>query len=338
MVGLFLFGLCGVRLAQHGTVATKPTAAVGHDRYRTTKNIETLRVGDRVLARNPQLTDSQHTAADPDPATWRRVKLRMTDADGTVFDIELLRPIEWIDAHGFHPHQQPCLNLPEMGLDGPVEVLSVEPCPTIKPGAGRVVTGTFTHGNGTILDLYVAGSTEPIGCTPGHPFWSQDRQAFVGAGELRSGEHLRTVDGRILELDRIVPRAMPQRVFNLEVDVEHVYYVSGLDILVHNASPAPKKLPRYNGPKPRYSINPEHVPGSLKPGKTPLPSDAEGVFGSAVPDDPVSPKIWYGRNAQGDIYRFSLSGDGSSHFSGSASSERGLPAIPKYARDRLEGK
>ncbi|MEP3479942.1 MAG: AHH domain-containing protein [Fuerstiella sp.] len=66
-------------------------------------------------------------------------------------------------------------------------------------------------------------------------FWSEDRQDFVQAGELATGEHVRLLDGSTSSLTRAVPLEEEFPVFNLEVDGEHVYYV-GLDgVLVHNA-------------------------------------------------------------------------------------------------------
>lgn len=98
------------------------------------------------------------------------------------------------------------------------------------------------------------------------------------------------------------------------------------------------KLPRYQGPKPTYDVNPAHVPGpTLQPGKTPLPKDAEAAFKRAVPDDPVSPRHWYGKGDDGTIYRFSSSNDGKAHFSGADGVGDGIRNITEYARGRLEG-
>jgi len=128
------------------------------------------------------------------------------------------------------------LALHELAAVGPAEVLRVEPCPPIEPGAGRLVTGTFSHHSGEVLDIAVDGLTEPIGCTGAHPFWSQDRQDFIPARELVPGETLRTESGTLRQITRITPRrGPPVPVFNLEVDAKHVYYVSGDGVLVHNA-------------------------------------------------------------------------------------------------------
>ena len=80
------------------------------------------------------------------------------------------------------------LELAELGAEGPAEVLAVEPCPAIGPAPSddcRLITGTFAHSSGEILDLMIEGLAEPIGCTANHPFWSENRQAFVPAGEAQ---------------------------------------------------------------------------------------------------------------------------------------------------------
>jgi RHS repeat-associated protein len=99
------------------------------------------------------------------------------------------------------------------------------------------------------------------------------------------------------------------------------------------------KLERYDGPKPKYAENPAHIPGKgLRPGKTPLPTDAEQVFKNAVPNDPVNPTAWFGKNSNGQIYRFSSSNDGTAHFSGIDGVGDGTRNLTNYALDRLEGK
>jgi hypothetical protein len=98
-----------------------------------------------------------------------------------------------------------------------------------------VVTGTFAHEAGEVLDVRVEGLAEPIGVTARHPFWSEDRKAFVPAADLRPGERLQTPEGdrRVLAVE---PRGGRERVYNIEVDADHVYHVSRHGILVHNAS------------------------------------------------------------------------------------------------------
>lgn len=95
-------------------------------------------------------------------------------------------------------------------------------------------------------------------------------------------------------------------------------------------------LPRYQGPKPTYHVNPAHVPGrGLRPGKTPLPNDAQAVYENAVPNDPTSPTAWFGKNANGQVYRFSLGGDGTAHFSGIRGVGDRTRNFTPYAAERL---
>lgn len=104
------------------------------------------------------------------------------------------------------------LDLPEMGASGPAEVLWIRPCPEIEAGGdGRqVITGTFRHSAGNVLDVYLAGQLEPIGTTDNHPFWSEDRQNFVRADALRPGERLRTATGSACTVSRLVPHPTPE--------------------------------------------------------------------------------------------------------------------------------
>ncbi len=120
---------------------------------------------------------------------------------------------------------------------GDAEVLSIGPCPEVaaRPSPRhRLVTGTFLHASADVLDLAVEGLDEPIGTTAVHLFWSVDRGDFVPAAELRAGEWLRTAEGEVRRVISSVARGTPEPVYNLEVDGQHVYYVSTSHLLVHN--------------------------------------------------------------------------------------------------------
>ena len=253
-----------------GPAAQSSTSPSG--RYRT-KPIGEIRTGERVLAANPLVDHAVVTASEIDPATWRNIRLRMRKQHGGTLEIVLLRPLAWLAeqidefnqlaAADFHTSVPPHavregrdrtgwqldsdvgqdtgwihLALPELGAVGPAEVLAIEPCPPLASGPGRTVTGTFAHAAADVLDLEIEGLDTPLGCTANHPFWSADRQDFVPAGSLTIGEHLRTESGTLRQVTRITPRrGPPVAVFNLEVDAEHVYYVSTAGVLVHNAYP-----------------------------------------------------------------------------------------------------
>ena len=98
------------------------------------------------------------------------------------------------------------------------------------------------------------------------------------------------------------------------------------------------KLSRFHGPKPGYSVNPAHVSGrGLRPGKTPLPKDAEETFRNAIPNDATNPTAWFARSSEGQIYRYSVGGDGTAHFSGIHGVGDGTRNMTRYALERLGG-
>jgi hypothetical protein len=69
-----------------------------------------------------------------------------------------------------------------------------------------------------------------------------------------------------------------------------------------------------------------------------LPGDAEEVYKKAIPGHPENPKHWYGKNEEGNIYRYSDSKDGTMHYSGQDNLGDGLRELDKYIKERLIGK
>lgn len=198
----------------------------------------------------------------------------------------------------------------------------------------REVTHLWVHQD-TIIDLEIDG--HDVATTEDHPFWNHTDSEWQRADALDSGDLVLTADGATRSVDGMDwGSARTTTAYNLSVDDIHTYYVhvGGDEVLVHNTSTC---LPRFDGPKPTYHVNPAHVPGQgLRPGKTPLPSDAQDVFRTAVPNDPHNPTAWFGRNADGQTYRFSLGNDGSAHFSGIDGVGDGVRNLTTYARDRLD--
>jgi hypothetical protein len=219
--------------------AINPVAASPAAPQYVTKEIRDIGIFDWVLATNPELTDAERAEfPEIQPAAWRLVTLEMPKPDGGRLDITLARPLEWLITHTVAPGATIDLDLPEMGAEGPAQVRSIGPCPTRDPKPDprcRLVTGLFRHTTADVRDVSVAGQSKPIGTTPAHPFWSEDRQAFIPAGQLCEGERLRTAHGAITQVTRIAPRPTSEPVYNLEVDVEHVYYVTADALLVHNS-------------------------------------------------------------------------------------------------------
>ena len=126
------------------------------------------------------------------------------------------------------------VDLPEHGISADFTVREIRPCPAPSVGDGYLVTTKFIHKNAEILDLRIEGSDEPIGTTASHPFWSEDRQQFVAAGELRVGENLLLADDTTRRVESITLRPNRETVYNIEVDGEHVFYVGEDGVLVHN--------------------------------------------------------------------------------------------------------
>lgn len=199
-----------------------------------TKPIEDVRVGDRIIGRNP--IREQAELVEPDPATWRKISLHMTKDGGLGLWIDLLRPLTWVEDHHASAGGTIFLDLLEMGAVGDAEVVAIGPCPEIQPGKGTVVTGTFKHQadeHSEVVHLKLEDQIELTGVTANHPYWSDDRQEFVEVGKLRAGEMVDTEYG-LKRVVSITPIRHNGFLYNLET-TEHVYRVGSLGTLVHNS-------------------------------------------------------------------------------------------------------
>jgi hypothetical protein len=165
-------------------------------------------------------------------------------------EIAFLRSPQWMAGNQCELGGQVWLEMSELGIVGWQRVESIEPCPPIQSGPGRVVTGTIAHSNGSVLRLYFDGTEETLSPTEVHRFYSVTRDAWVPAGKLRPGEILKTRGGE-LRIASIEHLPGMHRVFNLEVEADHRYFVGKNDLLCHNtyenaAGTAPKLLNQYN--------------------------------------------------------------------------------------------
>jgi hypothetical protein len=222
-------------------VAPRPSALAPQPKLEVVA-ISKMRVGDQVPADNPTGEKDNEFGDTVDPPSWRKLVLLAPKKDGSFADVELLRPLWWLEEQQAEVGGEVDINVPECGIEGHAKVLTIEPCPPTKLRSGlRVVTGVFKHRASKVLDVYVEGLDEPIGTTPNHPFWSEDRQSFVRADELKEGEHLRAFNGTPI-VRRVVPLEDPEPVFNLEVQCDHVYHVAKNGVLVHNSGPCPQLI------------------------------------------------------------------------------------------------
>ncbi|QDT78619.1 hypothetical protein Mal35_20680 [Gimesia maris] len=235
----FCFWKAGVGLIGGADAVILPSAqAAVHPSFArpqvVTTPIQQMRPGMRVVGRNPDRWDTQ-SAVEPDPVSWRLVSVRMEQQQPGQFVLgQLLRPLSWIRQNNALPNAVIQLEIPEMHVAGEAEVLSIADCPPIRRGQGSVVTGTFQHVSDEVISVFVEGESEPIGTTSQHPFWSEDRQAFIHSDQLQPGERLRSAVGKTVRITSIEIRAGPEPVYNLEVVGEHVYSVTNSGLLVHN--------------------------------------------------------------------------------------------------------
>ena len=109
------------------------------------------------------------------------------------------------------------------------EVLSADP----EGGETRkqTVTRTFERAASVVLDIQAGNTT--ITATPEHPFWVEGK-GWQRAGDLQAGSRLVTKDAKIVLVEAIRRREGSFKVYNIEVENLHTYFVSRLGILVHN--------------------------------------------------------------------------------------------------------
>ncbi len=253
------------------TLASAP--AVEAESFRGTP-IEEIRVGQRVLADNPDVDTENRTQVDP--TTWRKLTLQtvMVWDDGTrdEVNVQTLQPPAWVQDHQAEVGAEVLIpmDLVEIGLpeDLRAQVMANEPCPVIRPGVGRVVLTTVDHLNPDVWELDVLdanGRQTTIRPTGFHKIRSFTRQDWVSTKELHEGE---LIDARGSPLTVLALRRLPgvHRVYNMTVEGEHVYYVSQLAALVHNAHCYRKKPVNLPSAK-KVTIDIDHIAsGHMKGG------------------------------------------------------------------------
>jgi hypothetical protein len=205
----------------------------------TKGKIESAAVGDYALTYTAE-ERGEEPALDLD-GKWvarQRVRLLLEKEEGGEVTVVLLRATEWVQAEGIEPGGSVYLDMPEQGTMGWAKVQAVEPCLVFRPSGNlgvRLVTGTFRHSEGWAGDLKLKGASAPIGVTPGHLFWSVDRQEWVPVSDLRLGETVKTLKGTTT-VESYTMRDRREPVYNLEVEHDHVFRVGDQGILVHNTS------------------------------------------------------------------------------------------------------
>ncbi len=181
---------------------------------------------------------------------WRFADLVLEKPDRSKARIQVARPLWWFEATEAKVGSKIDLSIHEAGIDGIAEVLHIGPCTVDsrenKPGI-QVVIGKIEHENAVVWDLIFNGDTaKPLGVTANHPLFSQDRNDWVPAGELKTNEQVRTIRSTA-KLTEKTQRPGRHKVYNMEVHRSHSYYVSQFAILAHNTGLDCTKTPVYRG-------------------------------------------------------------------------------------------
>lgn len=178
-------------------------------------------------------------ATDITPLLWRSLKLELTQEDGSVALLSMLRPLWWIEITGAKEGGTVWLESEEAGLSGQAKILSLRDDVTIDsrklgPNAAPVI-GTIKHQNAHIIELMINGDQDQkLGVTPSHPLYSADREDWVPAGEFRIGERIKTEGGSVAKVTAILDEGRRETVYNLEIHRAESYYVGEQRMLAHN--------------------------------------------------------------------------------------------------------
>jgi hypothetical protein len=205
-------------------------------------------------------------------------------ANGTVSEIQLLRPTAWLETQGIAAvGKSTYLHLPEMGLDGFATVTDLAHFRVTKSDTASedewssgLVTGVFKHIANSVYHLRYSNG-DSLGVTGTHPLYSLDRQQFIPTEDIKVGEHLLSKSGIITVVSKTYDPT-PQAVYNLEVGQWHNFLVGVSGVVVHNTG--------------CFSVTPTRrthildgdvgVPGS---GHGPNRGNTQGVFPSTWTDD-----------------------------------------------------
>lgn len=135
----------------------------------------------------------------------------------------------------------------KVGVIESVEHQLYTPQPKKTDGKGNVfsrVLGKSERFTEEILYLYT--SNEVIKTTAEHPFFVDGE--WIEAGNLQSGDQIRTRVGSTATVKRTEERHEPQMVYSLLVEDTHNFYVGTEGLLAHNCTPTVKNARVLNNP------------------------------------------------------------------------------------------
>lgn len=85
--------------------------------------------------------------------------------------------------------------------------------------------------------IHICIGKQEICCSKKHPFWNEEK-GWIEAIDVLPGDNLTRSDGTTVQVEKIWHEKCKEstKVYNLEIDEVHTYYVTREEILVHNAS------------------------------------------------------------------------------------------------------
>ena len=152
---------------------------------------------------------------------------------------------------------------------------------TGEKGLKRVI-GTFVHLKDSLMRIGLNGMV--IETTGIHPFWVEN-EGWTCADNLAQGDFLELYSGDnrgVASLETFTAASV--EVYNIEVEDWNTYYVSGLDVLVHNKAAGPFKKPTSGSGKERASDIP-----SWAEGQRPYVGESGKAFAKRLLDERYGP-------------------------------------------------
>jgi len=237
------------------------------------------------------------TAGSPDgcssPPYWALTFIHADDS-GALWTATLLRSNDWFTQSGLSVGSQCYVAMSEPSLVASASLVSAQLVLDLPacPFGYQLVTGAFTRESAPIQELTFDGLPTPLRTTPTHPFYSLDRSTWVPAESLGAGEQVATAAGGAKVTDNR-PVTAVDRVYNLEVEGWHTYFVSEAGIWVHNGCYRHIPDPPTVGPGKEFTkaqkTNILHANYVRNGGR--LRSDRSGQFLTARPHTPYSAQI-----------------------------------------------
>ena len=150
--------------------------------------------------------------------------------------------LQFLNEHGWgNPKKDPCF-VPGTLVHAPYGARPIESIQVGDPVlawsfADRAVairSVTATYGGWTDRVVSIGLGHENIRATGKHPFWSEGADAWVDAASVRTDTCLRTPAGERRTPDAVDSHALLTKTHNIEVEVDHCYFVGKTGVLVHN--------------------------------------------------------------------------------------------------------